>query len=203
MNGNGNVEEDEEQAREVMSGLSLTEEDCKLTNKLAVTSLLHRFKDVLIKYIADEKLSSPVPLASHRVAELSFVLKSLTTLISSLKRGQAPGQVMLSLHNVKLMYLSILIPALVTLSYHLSGGLEDLGPGDRPLPAPGYRGINTGALRHQQPPGNNLLSSFYSCNALFSLASSRSISTRIFSSPQPPTSLAEYQIKYQHVLDEI
>ena len=96
-NGNGNVEVDEEQAREAMSGLSLTEEDCKLTNKLAVTSLLHRFKDVLTKYIADEKLSSPVPLASHRVAELSFVLKSLTTLISSLKRGQAPGQVMLSI----------------------------------------------------------------------------------------------------------
>ena len=93
-NGNGKVE-DEEEAREVMSSMSLTEEDCKVTNKLAVTSLLHRFKDVLTKYIADEKLSSPVPLASHRVAELSFVLKSLTTLISSLKRGQAPGQVII------------------------------------------------------------------------------------------------------------
>ena len=42
-------------------------------------SLLHRFKDVLTKYIADEKLSSPVPLASHRMAEFSFVLKSITT----------------------------------------------------------------------------------------------------------------------------
>ena len=200
MNGNGNVEEDEEQAREVMSGLSLTEEDCKLTNKLAVTSLLHRFKDVLIKYIADEKLSSPVPLASHRVAELSFVLKSLTTLISSLKRGQAPGQVMLStLHS-----LSSSCKTFITLSSHLSGGLEDLGPGDRPLPAPGHRSIDTGALRHQQPPGNTLLSLVSSpINALFSLASSRSISTRTFSSPQPPTSPAEYQKKYQDVLDEI
>ena len=94
-NGNGNVEDEEEAATEEMSSMSLTEEDCKVTNKLAVTSLLHRFKDVLTKYIADEKLSSPVPLASHRVAELSFVLKSLTTLISSLKRGQAPGQVII------------------------------------------------------------------------------------------------------------
>ena len=89
-NGAGRLEEE---ASEVMSAVSLTEEDCKVTNKLAVTSLLHRFQEVLTKYIADEKLSSPVPLASHRVAELSFVLKSLTTLISSLKRGQGPGQV--------------------------------------------------------------------------------------------------------------
>ena len=89
-NGAGRLEDE---ASEVMSAVSLTEEDCKVTNKLAVTSLLHRFQEVLTKYIADEKLSSPVPLASHRVAELSFVLKSLTTLISSLKRGQDPGQV--------------------------------------------------------------------------------------------------------------
>ena len=69
------------------------EEDCKVTNKLAVTSLLHRFQEVLCKYIEDEKLSSPVPLPSHRVTELSFVLKALTTLISSLKTGQSQGEV--------------------------------------------------------------------------------------------------------------
>ena len=130
-NGNGNVE-DEEASREMMSEMSLTEEDCKVTNKLAVTSLLHRFKDVLTKYIADEKLSSPVPLASHRVAELSFILKSLTTLISSLKRGQAPGQVMLSFHWSLLIYPSS----------HWPGGREDLGPGDRTLPSPGQCGLH-------------------------------------------------------------
>ena len=32
-----------------------------------------------------------MPLPSHRVAELSFVLKALTTLISSLKRGGGGG----------------------------------------------------------------------------------------------------------------
>ena len=73
----------------MMDNVRISEEDCNnVTNKLAVMSLLHRFQDVLTKYIQDEKLSSPVPLPSHRVAELSFVLKALTTLITSLKKGQ-------------------------------------------------------------------------------------------------------------------
>jgi len=62
--------------------------DAKMTNKLAVTSLLHRFQEVLCNYIADEKLHNPVPLPAHRVSEMSFVLKAVATLISSLKRGQ-------------------------------------------------------------------------------------------------------------------
>jgi len=62
--------------------------DVKMTNKLAVTSLLHRFQEVLCNYIADEKLHNPVPLPAHRVSEMSFVLKAVATLISSLKRGQ-------------------------------------------------------------------------------------------------------------------
>ena len=84
-NGAGRLEDE---ASEVMSAVSLTEEDCKVTNKLAVTSLLHRFQEVLCKYIADKKLSAPVPLPAHRVAEMCFVLKALATLISSLSRGQ-------------------------------------------------------------------------------------------------------------------
>ena len=48
MNGNGNVGQNgEEETRQMVSDMRLTEEDCKVTNKLAVTSLLHRFKDVL------------------------------------------------------------------------------------------------------------------------------------------------------------
>ena len=86
-NGNGAVIEE---TAEMMDNVSITEEDCNnVTNKLAVMSLLHRFEDVLTKFIQDEKLSSPVPLPSHRVAELSFVLKALTTLIASLKKGQS------------------------------------------------------------------------------------------------------------------
>ena len=89
-NGHGThadtAEADEEAAR-AMAGVRLGAEDSTVTNKLAVTSILHRFQAVLCNYIQDEQLSAPVPLPSHRVAELSFVLKALTTLISSLKRG--------------------------------------------------------------------------------------------------------------------
>ena len=83
---NGNRELD--QTARLLSEVSLSSEDSQVTNKLAVTSLLHRFQEVLCKYIADEKLSAPVPLAAHRVAEMCFVLKALATLISSLSRGQ-------------------------------------------------------------------------------------------------------------------
>lgn len=58
-----------------------------LVNRLAVTSLLQRFDDVIVKFVEDEKLSGKCPLARHRVAEISFVLKALATLVSSLKKA--------------------------------------------------------------------------------------------------------------------
>lgn len=58
-----------------------------LVNKLAVTSLLQRFRDVVVKYLEDEKLSGKCPLARHRFSEISFVLKALATLVSSLKKA--------------------------------------------------------------------------------------------------------------------
>ena len=93
-NGHGthaDTAEEEEEAARAMAGVRLGAEDSTVTNKLAVTSILHRFQAVLCNYIQDEQLSAPVPLPSHRVAELSFVLRALTTLISSLKRGGGGG----------------------------------------------------------------------------------------------------------------
>lgn len=58
-----------------------------LVNRLAVTSLLQRFNEVIVKFVEDEKLSGKCPLARHRVAEISFVLKALATLIASLKKA--------------------------------------------------------------------------------------------------------------------
>lgn len=60
-----------------------------LVNRLAVTSLLQRFNDVVVRYVQDERLSGKCPLARHRVAEISFVLKALATLIQSLKKAPA------------------------------------------------------------------------------------------------------------------
>ncbi|CAG9759422.1 unnamed protein product [Ceutorhynchus assimilis] len=58
-----------------------------LAGQLAVTSLLHRFEEVLKKYIEDEKLSGKCPLPRFRLSEISFVLKALTTLIISMKKS--------------------------------------------------------------------------------------------------------------------
>ncbi|XP_030755931.1 protein MON2 homolog [Sitophilus oryzae] len=60
-----------------------------LAGQLAVTSLLHRFEEVLKKYIEDEKLSGKCPLPRYRLSEISFVLKALTTLIISMKKSTA------------------------------------------------------------------------------------------------------------------
>ncbi|XP_069945836.1 protein MON2 homolog isoform X3 [Cherax quadricarinatus] len=62
-------------------------ESTQVTTKLAVTSLLHRFREVLVKYVEDEKLSGKCPLPRHRIAEISFVLKAIATLLSSLKKA--------------------------------------------------------------------------------------------------------------------
>lgn len=45
------------------TGSSLVPSDStQVTTKLAVTSLLHRFREVLVKYVDDEKLSGKCPL---------------------------------------------------------------------------------------------------------------------------------------------
>lgn len=57
-----------------------------IVNKLAVASILKRFNDVIVKYVEDEQLC-PCPLPRHRLSEISFVLKALATLITSLKEA--------------------------------------------------------------------------------------------------------------------
>lgn len=59
----------------------------ELAGRLAVTALLHRFQDVLRKYIEDEKQSGKCPLPRYRLSEISFVLKAVTTVIVSMKKS--------------------------------------------------------------------------------------------------------------------
>lgn len=63
-------------------------EENGLVNKLVVTSLLQRFREVVMKYVEDEKLSGKCPLPRHRMAEITFVLQALATLASSMKKAQ-------------------------------------------------------------------------------------------------------------------
>ena len=66
-----------------------------MTNHLAITSLLQRFKDVLVQAIDGEKLNKNIPLQRQKASEISFVLKAIGTVISSMKRASkqsAPQQ---------------------------------------------------------------------------------------------------------------
>ncbi|XP_054718862.1 protein MON2 homolog [Uloborus diversus] len=67
------------------SGIEI--DDDGVVNLLAVTSLLHRFKEVIQKYAEDERLSGKCPLPRHRMSEISFVLKAVATLAKSLKKA--------------------------------------------------------------------------------------------------------------------
>lgn len=65
-----------------------------LAGRLAVTALLHRFQDVLCRYVEDERQSGSCPLPRYRLSEISFVLKAVATLVMSLKKAHAhPGKV--------------------------------------------------------------------------------------------------------------
>ncbi|KAL4226462.1 Endocytosis and vacuole integrity protein [Mactra antiquata] len=77
------------------------DENC--LTKLAVISLLQRCQDVVKKYAEDEKLSGKCPLPRPRLAEMSSVLKAVTTLIASLKRApQANVEVSVWNHIIQL-----------------------------------------------------------------------------------------------------
>ena len=60
--------------------------DADIVSKLAVDCLLNRFTDVVIKYNHDERLAGKCPLPRHRMSEIVFVLRALTTLLKSLKK---------------------------------------------------------------------------------------------------------------------
>lgn len=60
--------------------------DADIVNKLAVDCLLNRFRDVIIKYNHDERLAGKCPLPRHRMSEIIFVLRAMTTLLRSIKK---------------------------------------------------------------------------------------------------------------------
>lgn len=60
--------------------------DADIVNKLSVDCLLNRFMDLVIKYNHDERLAGKCPLPRHRMSEIIFVLRAMTTLLRSLKK---------------------------------------------------------------------------------------------------------------------
>eukprot|EP00731_Ephydatia_muelleri_P000653 Em0001g653a len=59
-----------------------------LSTELALNALLERCKEVLAKFVHEERLSGQCPLPRSRMNEVSLVLKSVSVLISSLKEAQ-------------------------------------------------------------------------------------------------------------------
>lgn len=55
--------------------------------KLALTSMLNRCKEIIQRYVNDERLSGSVPLPRPRINEMIGVLKALCTLINALKKA--------------------------------------------------------------------------------------------------------------------
>ena len=69
------------------SEIANAEQETSVTNRLAITSLLQRFKEVLQDAIDSERLNKNIPLQRQKVAEISFVLKAIATVISSMKKA--------------------------------------------------------------------------------------------------------------------
>merc|ERR1712156_838889 len=63
------------------------DQETSVTNRMAITSLLQRFKEVLQDAIDSEKLNRNIPMQRQKVAEISFVLKAIATVIFSMKKA--------------------------------------------------------------------------------------------------------------------
>lgn len=56
-------------------------------NRVAIRAILQRCRAVLSQYLEDERLSGKCPLPRARLSEVSFVLKAMTTLLSTFKNS--------------------------------------------------------------------------------------------------------------------
>ncbi|XP_043280380.1 protein MON2 homolog isoform X2 [Venturia canescens] len=70
---------------DILNDVACETDEGGVAGRLAVTALLHRFQEVLWRYIEDERRSGKCPLP--RLSEISFVLKAVATLVVSLKKA--------------------------------------------------------------------------------------------------------------------
>lgn len=64
--------------------------DSEILGRLSLDCLTNRFMEVIIKYSHDERLAGKCPLPRHRMSEVIFVLRAMTTLLKSLKKLPSP-----------------------------------------------------------------------------------------------------------------
>ena len=108
----------------ISSGQS-SESSASVTNRMAITSLLQRFKEVLQDAIDGEKLNQNIPLQRQKTAEISFVLKAIGTVISSMKRASVLKQVEKKTWNQIIGLYPYLVQFTNTSSPQISSSVKD------------------------------------------------------------------------------
>ena len=102
-----------------------SESSASVTNRMAITSLLQRFKEVLQDAIDGEKLNQNIPLQRQKTAEISFVLKAIGTVISSMKRASVLKQVEKKTWNQIIGLYPYLVQFTNTSSPQISSSVKD------------------------------------------------------------------------------
>lgn len=59
-----------------------------LSSQLAVTALVHRFHEVLTRFLADSVSSGQCPLPRHRMTEMCFVLRAIKSVLISIRSSE-------------------------------------------------------------------------------------------------------------------
>ncbi|XP_065559152.1 protein MON2 homolog isoform X2 [Artemia franciscana] len=109
---------DSESQQNHPNGEATNGEDETVANRLAVTALLHRFQDVLKRYVHDVRLGGTCPLPTHRVVEATFVLQAVSTLGRSLQDAELDKVHLQTWHQLIALY-----PFLVELTEFAPGSV--------------------------------------------------------------------------------
>ena len=116
---------DSDEITNASSSRGANECSTSVTNRMAITSLLQRFKEVLQDAIDGEKLNQNIPLQRQKTAEISFVLKAIGTVISSMKRASSQKQVEKKTWNQIIGLYPYLVQFTNTSSPQISSSVKD------------------------------------------------------------------------------
>ena len=116
---------DSDEITNASSTKGANEGSTSVTNRMAITSLLQRFKEVLQDAIDGEKLNQNIPLQRQKTAEISFVLKAIGTVISSMKRASSQKQVEKKTWNQIIGLYPYLVQFTNTSSPQISSSVKD------------------------------------------------------------------------------
>ncbi|KAJ8245507.1 hypothetical protein GJAV_G00271460 [Gymnothorax javanicus] len=111
-------------------------------SRLALSVLLQRSQDVLLRYAEDERLSGRCPLPRQQVTEIIFVLKAISTLMDSLRKTQPENVDGTTWAQVIALY-PVLVECITCSCSEVSNALKEaLGPFKDFMQPPATRVLN-------------------------------------------------------------